>query len=60
MVGFNDNCIASHFSVLKALLYKFYSVLNDIYNQVLNKIKLRLEFRHERGVYKYDESMINV
>ena len=21
---------------------------------------MRLEFRHERGVYKYDESMINV
>ena len=28
----------------------------------INKIKLRLEFHHrdERGVYKYDESMINI
>ena len=36
------------------------SLVLVINNQVLNKIKLRLEFRHERGVYKYDESMINV
>ena len=27
---------------------------------VLNKIKLWLEFCYEKGVYKYDESMINV
>ena len=26
-------------------------------NQVLN---LRLEFRHEKGIYKYDKSIINV
>ena len=29
-------------------------------SHALNKIKLWLEFCHERGIYKYDESMINV
>ena len=34
--------------------------LCKLYNKVLNKIKLRLEFCHKRGIYKYDKSMINV
>ena len=31
-----------------------------LHNQILNKIKLQLELHHEMGVYKYDESMIDV
>ena len=44
-------------------MYDLLSILVPIIIQpstVLNKIKLWLEFHHERGVYKYDEGMINV